>query len=112
MVLTMQGELIRFLQPIWLKLQEIFVPATKGQMRVDLIAAYYSYLWGEALSADAFEYFMEKGLFSRKVANLFKDNVLARGGTEHPNELFKKFRGRAPDFNVILKGGYRKLGIW
>jgi peptidyl-dipeptidase Dcp len=66
-------------------------------------AGYYSYKWAEVLDADAFEYFKEKGLFSREVADKFKENILSRGGTAHPMELYKKFRGREPDPNALLK---------
>lgn len=66
-------------------------------------AGYYSYKWAEVLDADAFEFFKEKGIFSPEVAQAFKENVLAKGGTEHPMELYKRFRGREPDPKALLR---------
>jgi peptidyl-dipeptidase Dcp len=66
-------------------------------------AGYYSYKWAEVLDADAFEYFKEAGLFNREIAEKFKANILSRGGTEHPMELYKKFRGREPDPKALLR---------
>ncbi|MGE0631475.1 MAG: M3 family metallopeptidase, partial [Pseudobdellovibrionaceae bacterium] len=66
-------------------------------------AGYYSYKWAEVLDADAFEYFLEKGLFDPAVAKSFKENILSKGGSEHPMELYKKFRGREPDPDSVLR---------
>ena len=66
-------------------------------------SGYYSYKWAEVLDADAFEMFKEKGLFDEAVAKSFKENILMRGGTEHPMEIYKKFRGREPDPDALLR---------
>jgi len=66
-------------------------------------AGYYSYKWAEVLEADAFEYFQEKGIFDAAVARSYKENILERGGTEDPMELYKRFRGREPDADALLR---------
>lgn len=66
-------------------------------------AGYYSYKWAEVLDADAFEYFLEKGIFNKEVAKKFKDHVLSKGGTEKPMQLYKRFRGKAPKPDALLK---------
>lgn len=66
-------------------------------------SGYYSYKWAEVLDADAFAYFQEKGIFNKEVATKFKENVLSKGGTELPMELYKKFRGHEPTADALLK---------
>lgn len=66
-------------------------------------SGYYSYKWAEVLDADAFAYFQEKGIFNSEVATKFKDNILSKGGTEHPMTLYKRFRGQEPKPDALLK---------
>jgi peptidyl-dipeptidase Dcp len=66
-------------------------------------SGYYSYKWAEVLDADAFEFFQEKGIFDKETATKFKDNVLSKGGTEHPMLLYKRFRGQEPKPEALLK---------
>ena len=66
-------------------------------------SGYYSYKWAEVLDADAFAYFQENGIFNKEIATKFKDNILSKGGTELPMELYKKFRGQEPKVEALLK---------
>jgi len=66
-------------------------------------SGYYSYKWAEVLDADAFDYFKQNGIFNREIAEKFKDNILSRGGTEHPMILYKRFRGQEPQVDALLK---------
>lgn len=66
-------------------------------------SGYYSYKWAEALDADAFEYFKEKGIFDRETARRFEDCILSRGGSDHPMRLYENFRGRKPDPEALLR---------
>ena len=66
-------------------------------------AGYYSYKWAEVLDADAFEYFKEKGIFDADVASRFREHILEKGGTEHPMELYKRFRGKEPSVDALLR---------
>jgi peptidyl-dipeptidase Dcp len=70
-------------------------------------AGYYSYLWAEVLDSDAFEAFKETSLFDRATAESFRKNILERGGTEDPMVLYKRFRGREPKIDPLL----RKRGL-
>lgn len=66
-------------------------------------AGYYSYKWAEVLDADAFAVFKRHGIFNPKTAQSFRDNILSKGGTEHPMELYKRFRGGEPTIDALLK---------
>ena len=65
-------------------------------------AGYYSYKWAEVLDADAFSLFMERGIFDKTTAKSFRNNILSRGGTENPMELYKRFRGQEPALEPLL----------
>jgi len=66
-------------------------------------AGYYSYKWAEVLDADAFAYFKQEGIFSKKVADKFKTFVLSQGGTQDPMELYIQFRGQKPNPDALLE---------
>ena len=70
-------------------------------------AGYYSYKWAEVLEADAFEYFKSNGIFDKIIAKKYKENILEKGGCQHPMELYKAFRGQEPDSKALL----RKSGL-
>ena len=66
-------------------------------------SGYYSYKWAEVLDADAFEAFKENGIFNSEIGKSFADNILSKGGTEHPMTLYKRFRGQEPTPDALLK---------
>lgn len=66
-------------------------------------AGYYSYLWAEVLSADAFAKFEEEGIFNKQTGQAFLTNILEMGGSKEPIELFKAFRGREPQIDALLR---------
>jgi peptidyl-dipeptidase Dcp len=72
-------------------------------------AGYYGYKWAEVLDADAFSVFKKNGIFDKTTAKSFRDNILSRGGTEDPMELYKKFRGQEPTVDaLLLRDGLKK----
>ena len=70
-------------------------------------AGYYGYKWAEVLEADAFSLFKQKGIFSREVADSFRGNILSKGGTEDPMELYVRFRGHKPETKALIE----KMGL-
>lgn len=66
-------------------------------------AGYYSYKWAEVLDADAFSLFKQNGIFDSATAQRFRDNVLSKGGTEPPMDLYIRFRGQKPSIDALLR---------
>lgn len=66
-------------------------------------SGYYSYKWAEVLDADAFEFFQETGVFNRETSTLFRKHILSAGGSEPPMELYKRFRGKEPSPEALLR---------
>ena len=66
-------------------------------------AGYYGYKWAELLDADAFKYFKETGIFNKDTAMSFRKNILEKGGTDKPLNLYIKFRGKEPTINALLE---------
>ena len=66
-------------------------------------SGYYSYKWAEVLDADAFDYFKTNGIFNKDIADKFKNNILSKGGSEHPMILYKRFREQEPTPDALLK---------
>ncbi len=72
-------------------------------------AGYYSYKWAEVLDADAFSVFLENGIFDKKSADSFRTNILMKGGTENPAELYRRFRGKDASIDALLmRDGIKK----
>jgi peptidyl-dipeptidase Dcp len=66
-------------------------------------AGYYGYKWAEVLDADAFSHFTETGIFNRETSASFRKNILEKGGTDKPHNLYVKFRGKEPSIDALLK---------
>lgn len=102
--------LIDFEREVWQDLQ--LMPTVEGAcmsvqfghiMSGGYAAGYYSYKWSEVLDADAFEAFAKRGIFSTEMAQSFRQNILSRGGTAHPAELYQAFRGKEASIEALLK---------
>lgn len=75
-------------------------------------AGYYGYKWAEMIEADAFRQFLQDGIFNPQTAQSLRDNILTKGGSEHPMTLYKRFRGSAPDIQALLiRDGIIRDGI-
>lgn len=105
-----EGDVRTYEQEAWKRAQVL--PSAEGTcmsvqfghiMSGGYSAGYYSYKWAEVLDADAFSVFKAKGIFNTEVARSFRDNILSKGGTEHPMVLYKRFRGQEPTIEALLK---------
>ncbi len=104
------GDLAAFERKAWAK-AILFKQRTDTCMSVQFshimaggyAAGYYSYKWAEVLDADAFAVFKREGIFNRATAQRFRKEILSKGGTEHPMELYKRFKGSEPDIKALLR---------
>ena len=80
-----------------------FSPAFSHIFGGGYAAGYYSYKWAEVLDADAYSLFIEKGIFNKETAQSFRDNILSKGGSEHPMTLYLRFRGHEPSVDALLE---------
>jgi oligopeptidase A len=94
-----RDEVSVFATPDWVRTPHSFSHIFAG----GYAAGYYSYLWAEVLSADAYSKFEEEGIFNRQTGQAFLDNILTRGGSEEPMVLFERFRGRKPTLDALLR---------
>ena len=74
-------------------------------------AGYYTSIWPEVLDADACSQFIKNGIFDQQTAQSFRDNILSKGGTEHPMTLYKRFRGQEPTIDALLERNEIKKNI-
>ncbi len=105
-----EGDVKEFEENAWVKtrifpmIPEVCMSAQFGHLFSGGYAAgYYGYKWAEVLDADAFSLYKEKGLFNKEVAKSFRENILEKGGTEHPMVLYKRFRGQEPTVDALLE---------
>lgn len=104
------GDVIAFEKEAWK--QTVIVPEVPGTLMSSSFghifsggysAGYYGYKWAEVLDADAFSLFKETGIFNKETARSFRENVLEKGGTEDPDILYRRFRGKEPEIEALLK---------
>ncbi|MBQ2051496.1 MAG: peptidase M3, partial [Paludibacteraceae bacterium] len=105
-----KGDVAAFERKAWSK--AIVLPEVDGTcMSVEFshifdggyAAGYYGYKWAEVLDADVFSVFKKNGIFNRELAEKFRREVLEKGGSEHPMALYKKFMGRKPKTDALLR---------
>lgn len=104
------GDVAAFEKQAWA--QTVIVPEVEGTLMSSSFghifsggyaAGYYGYKWAEVLDADAFSVFKKAGIFNQETARSFRENILSKGGTEDPAELYKRFRGQEPTIDALLR---------
>ena len=105
----LEGDIMDFESKAWSRTQLLpSVPGTNMSVQFSHImsggyaAGYYSYKWAEVLDADAFSLFLEKGIFDKETAERFRKEILSKGGTQDPMQLYVNFRGKEPDIKALL----------
>ena len=98
-----ENEAIKSVQPFDVVSGCMLAPQFSHIFSGGYAAGYYSYKWAEVLEADAFAKFKEEGIFNQETANSFRENILSKGGTENPMELYKKFRGSEPQIDALME---------
>lgn len=107
--LPFEGDVLAFEKQAWIKTQILpLIDGTNMSVQFNHIfsggyaAGYYSYKWAEVLDADAYSVFKKNGIFDKKTATSFRENILSKGGSEHPMVLYKRFRGQEPSIDALL----------
>ena len=107
---SFDGNVTAFEKEAWK--QNVIVPEVPGTLMSSSFghifsggysAGYYGYKWAEVLDADAFSLFKETGIFNQETARSFRENVLSKGGTEDPEILYRRFRGKDAEIDALLK---------
>ena len=105
-----EGDVLTYEQEAWSSTQLLpFVEGTNMTTRFGHImsggysAGYYSYKWSEMLDADAFSLFEERGIYNGEVATAFREHILSKGSSEHPKELYRRFRGQDATIDALMK---------
>lgn len=107
---TFENAAIKSIQPFDIVEGCMLAPQFSHIFSGGYAAGYYSYKWAEVLEADAFAKFKEDGIFNQETAKSFRDNILSKGGTENPMDLYKKFRGHEPQIDALMeRDGVKKI---
>lgn len=102
-VMTLEQEAMKPARLLPIVAQTAMSPAFSHIFSGGYAAGYYSYKWAEVLDADAYSLFQKNGIFDKKTAQSFRENILEKGGSQHPMTLYQQFRGKEPTIQAMLK---------